>query len=152
MAKLDRLDWADGISVIAYGVRVGIRVNDPTVLDSVVERLPPGWKRTRSSIVEHHLYSLIAGGAKPDSNIRRLSLGYWNIIRFARSRDFRDVLDAFEAHAQLTIAEHAPGRVFVHAGVVGWNGKAILIPGMSQSGKTTLVRQLIRAGATYYSD
>jgi hypothetical protein len=36
--------------------------------------------------------------------------------------------------------------------VVGWNDKAILIPGRSMSGKTTLVAELVRAGATYYSD
>jgi hypothetical protein len=35
---------------------------------------------------------------------------------------------------------------------VGWKGKAILIPGRSLSGKTTLVAELVRAGATYYSD
>jgi hypothetical protein len=36
--------------------------------------------------------------------------------------------------------------------VVGWRGKAIVLPGRSFSGKTTLVTALIRAGATYYSD
>ena len=50
------------------------------------------------------------------------------------------------------VAEMARRRVFVHAGAVGWNGKAIIIPGRSYSGKTTLVRELVRAGATYYSD
>src|SRR5262249_13978196 len=42
--------------------------------------------------------------------------------------------------------------VFVHAGVVGWRGRAILIPGASGVGKSTLVAALLRAGATYYSD
>jgi hypothetical protein len=42
--------------------------------------------------------------------------------------------------------------VFVHAGVVGWKGKAIVIPGRSFTGKSTLVAEFIRAGATYYSD
>jgi hypothetical protein len=42
--------------------------------------------------------------------------------------------------------------VFVHAGVVGWKGQAIVIPGRSYSGKSTLVAELVRAGATYYSD
>jgi hypothetical protein len=37
-------------------------------------------------------------------------------------------------------------------GVVGWNGRAILIPGRSFAGKTTLVAELLRAGAVYYSD
>ena len=36
--------------------------------------------------------------------------------------------------------------------MVGWKGKAIVIPGRSYSGKSTLVAALVRAGATYYSD
>ena len=40
----------------------------------------------------------------------------------------------------------------VHAGVVGWRGRAIVIPGRGLSGKTTLVAALVRAGARYYSD
>ncbi len=50
------------------------------------------------------------------------------------------------------VAELAKHRVFVHAGVVGWKGKAIVIPGRSYSGKSTLVAELVRAGASYYSD
>src|SRR5207244_3989987 len=102
--------------------------------------------------VVDHLYSIIFGEAKTDSKVRRLSLAYWNILRISRSRKFAEMLDAFESHLQLTVAEHARRRVFVHAGVVGWKDRAILIPGLSHSGKTTLVERLIRAGATYYSD
>jgi hypothetical protein len=77
---------------------------------------------------------------------------YCNGTQIAHAPDFEGVLDAFESHVQLTIAEHAPTYVFVHAGVVAWKNRAILIPGLSHSGKTTLVEKLIRAGATYYSD
>jgi hypothetical protein len=151
MAKLDRLGWADGMSFISYGVRVGVRVSDAAILPDVIERLPPEWKQS-SSLVVDHLYSLIGGGTSEDSKVRRLNLAYWNLLRVARARVLDDVLDAFESHIQLTVAEHAPRRVFVHAGVVGWKDRAILIPGLSHSGKTTLVDQLVRAGATYYSD
>ncbi len=40
----------------------------------------------------------------------------------------------------------------VHAGTVVWNGRAILLPGMSHAGKSSLVVELLRRGATYYSD
>ena len=40
----------------------------------------------------------------------------------------------------------------MHAGVVEWQGRAIVIPGRSMSGKSTLTAELVRAGATYYSD
>jgi len=62
------------------------------------------------------------------------------------------VLEDFERRLKMYVAEMAPGRVFVHAGVVGWRGKAIMIPGRSLSGKSTLVAELVRCGATYYSD
>lgn len=50
------------------------------------------------------------------------------------------------------IAVHAPERVFVHAGVVAIDGTAIVVPGRSMAGKTTLVAALVDAGATYLSD
>jgi serine kinase of HPr protein (carbohydrate metabolism regulator) len=62
------------------------------------------------------------------------------------------VFEALESDLRLFVAELAKHRVFVHAGVVGWKGKAIVIPGRSYSGKSTLVAELVRAGATYYSD
>ncbi len=151
MAKLDRLDWADGTSITAYGVRVGLRVNDASILNGFVARLPPGSKPSPAPRVDH-LYSLTGFPANSNGKVRRFNLGYWNLARFSRSRSFDDLLDEFESHVQLTVAEYAARRVFVHAGVVAWNGRAILIPGTSFSGKTTLVEHLIRAGATYYSD
>lgn len=151
MTKIDRLGWADGISFTSYGVRLGVRVNDSAILEAVIARLPPGSKPAAFAVVDH-LYSIIGSLAKSKSKVRRLSLGYWNLDRFVRAREFANVLDAFESHVQLTVAEYAPHRIFVHAGVVGWKGRAIVIPGLSFSGKTTLVDQLIRAGATYYSD
>lgn len=151
MAKIDRLGWADGMSFNSYGVRVGVRVKDSAILKDIIARLPPGSKPASSAAVDH-LYSIVGGRAQPDSKVHRFSIGYWNLVRFARAREFDSLLDAFESHVQLTVAEHAPRRIFVHAGVVGWKDRAILIPGLSHSGKTTLVEQLIRAGATYYSD
>ena len=38
-------------------------------------------------------------------------------------------LSGFESVARLSVAELAPRRVFVHAGVVGWKGRAIVVPG-----------------------
>lgn len=70
----------------------------------------------------------------------------------ARSLDPELVLNAFESDVQLYVGVLARRRIFVHAGVVEWKGQAIVIPGHSMSGKTTLTAELVRAGATYYSD
>jgi hypothetical protein len=61
-------------------------------------------------------------------------------------------LDVLESELQLAVARLARPAVFVHAGVVAVDGRAILVPGRSGAGKTTLVRALVAAGATYYSD
>jgi hypothetical protein len=53
---------------------------------------------------------------------------------------------------RVTVAERAKPWVFVHAGVVGINGKAIVIPGNSYTGKTTLIAELVKRGAEYFSD
>ncbi len=151
MAKLDRLGWAAGMCFVAYGRRIGIRVNDPDLLEQLPERLPPGWKPARSPIVDH-LYSLLVGGAGPRSHVRRFNLLYAGPGRLARTLDLDQLFESLESDLQLTIAGTAQGRLFVHAGVVGWRGRAIVLPGRTRTGKTTLVAALVRAGATYYSD
>lgn len=40
----------------------------------------------------------------------------------------------------------------VHAGAVAWAGRALLLPGGTHAGKSSLVAELLRRGATYYSD
>ena len=40
----------------------------------------------------------------------------------------------------------------VHAGVVAHNGRGILLPGSTGSGKSTLVAELVQSGASYLSD
>jgi hypothetical protein len=70
----------------------------------------------------------------------------------ARGLTRAQAFDVFESELQLSVARQARPEVFVHAGVVAVGGCAILLPGRSGAGKTTLVRALVDAGAAYYSD
>jgi hypothetical protein len=103
-------------------------------------------------MVVERLYSVFMGGSGARSGVRRYNLLYGNLERLARSLDEEPVYDALESDLQLYVAERAERRAFIHAGVVGWKGKAVVMPGRSFSGKTTLTRELIRAGALFYSD
>jgi hypothetical protein len=150
MDAIDRLGWAGGISIESYGARVGVRVSDPDALPLLLDRLPPGSQAKPLRTVER-LYSLVVGG-NGDGRVRRLNLLYGDHALLARSRGLEEALDAFAADVQLHVAEWARRRVFVHAGAVGWHGRAIVLPGRTFTGKTTLVAELVRAGATYYSD
>jgi hypothetical protein len=66
--------------------------------------------------------------------------------------DLRLALGILDAELRMYIALHAPEHVFVHAGVVGVDDHAIVLPGRSFAGKTTLVAALVKAGAEYWSD
>src|SRR6266566_1439582 len=151
MKKVDRLGWAVGFSLKSYGVRIGIRSNDPAALDRVCRHLPSEWENASSSVVDR-VYSILIGGEGPRAGVRHLNLLYGDHVQLARSLDLDLVFETLESDLRLFVAELAKHRVFVHAGVVGWKGKAIVIPGRSYSGKSTLVAELVRAGATYYSD
>lgn len=151
MKKIDRLGWAAGISFRVCGLRLGVRVNDPGLLDQVIERLPPGWKAAESPYVDM-LFSLLGGGANPRANVRRFNLVYLDATRLARTTDLAEALEALEQGLDFYVSVQARRRVFVRAGVVAFGRKAILIPGQRNSGKTTLVAELVRQGGTYYSD
>jgi hypothetical protein len=102
--------------------------------------------------VVDHLYSLRVGGKDPKSRIRRFNVLYSDALRLGRSHDLDEVLGTLEQDLKMFVAMMSPSRLFVHAGVVGWRGRAILFPGRSFSGKTTLVSAMVKAGAVYYSD
>src|SRR5262245_33841798 len=134
---------------ISYGVRVGVRVNDERILDSLPKHLPPLLKPTKAPVDK--LYSIVL---RERINRRRMRLHklFEDDREIMQMDDVAALLNYFETMVQLHVADYAPRRVFVHAGVVGWQGKAIVIPGRSFSGKTSLVVEFLKAGATYYSD
>lgn len=51
-----------------------------------------------------------------------------------------------------TIVERVRSVRAVHAGTVEWRGRAMLFPGATHAGKSALVAELLRRGATYFSD
>ena len=62
------------------------------------------------------------------------------------------VLHRIESDAKIVVTSQATGVAFVHAGVVAWGGRALVLPGRTHAGKSTLVEALLAAGATYFSD
>lgn len=81
-------------------------------------------------VIEHRVFIGVVDGAGADQLCDERGLP-----AEARSRD-----------------HDGPAAQSDHAGVVGLRGRAIMIPGPSFSGKSTLVAELVSAGAVYYSD
>jgi hypothetical protein len=153
MDSLDRLGWAAGMSVEAYGLRIGIRVNtdDPRIVDDLRTLLPPGSTPCLESSVDA-LYSLIVGRPTRDPYGRRqFHLLYLNATRVARSMDWEDVRERLKLGARIVVAHNAPHIFFVVAGVVAYRGRAIVVVGLDQDTRTALVVALTKRGCTYLS-
>ena len=147
--RIDRLAWRAGTCFDAYGLRVGVRFNDPALLERLEPHLPPGWRPCASPEVDR-IFSVWVWprGARA----RAIGRVYAGGRRRALAKDLGQVFEVLESEMRFSVAAGAQGRTFVHAGVVGWRGHAILVPGRSRSGKTTLVAELVKSGALYYSD
>lgn len=94
-------------------------------------------------------------GANVRFGLEREGGKYWlyrDGVGIADSRSEKILFKYFNSMLRLEVAEHAVDRVFIHAGVVGWNGSAMVLPGTSFAGKSTLTAELVRLGAEYYSD
>ncbi len=129
----------------SYGARFGIGADDSLLVRDLAAHLPPRCAPARGEADSSFSLLRVQGSERPYV----LSQGGRHIVETVSSSA---LLLALEAELDRMVARHAREWLFVHAGVVGWGGKAILIPGQSLSGKTSLVAALVSAGATYYSD
>jgi hypothetical protein len=146
---VERLPWRDAVVLTLYGLRVGVRTNDPAVLERLLTWLPA--ERLPAAVGVDQCYSLYLAPPGADG-ARRYHRLYAGERRIVCTRDAERACAALEGWLQLYFATNAREVVFVHAGVVGLRGQALLLPAASQAGKSTLVLALLRAGATYYSD
>jgi hypothetical protein len=151
MAALDRLVWAAGLSISAFGVRVGLRFNSADDLPRIRACLPPGHRLSTDPVVDR-LYSLRLPRGEARCGVRHFYLVYSGSGLVARTLDANEAFEALESAVRFDVACSSTDFTFVHAGVVGVGGRAIVIPGPSMHGKSRLVEALVRAGAEYYSD
>lgn len=128
----------------AYGVVLRLCASEPELLDELESMMPPVWRRRPRSSEQHSLGVIDEG----DDVYSVYQDGI--CIHDAPGRDY--ALMMMEGQIQGYVALKSPDNVFLHAGVVGDGDRAIVLPGMSFAGKTTLVRALVEAGAIYYSD
>lgn len=137
--------WIQGAGIRSHGLHIGFRVNRPELLKWLAAIETPASRPSRSETFDI-VYSVKFDAA------RRNCTAYFGAKELFRTPDLGNLLDRIQKHLERTIAEHSATHLFVHAGVVGWRGKTILLPGRSCTGKSTLVRALLRHGATYFSD
>lgn len=132
----------------SFGVRVEIISNEPDVVGRAAEvarrSLLDDIRPVTGDSIDHRFELHLTKGSR-----------YKMIIdgeEIARGRSAKKFFKFLDSMIRVTIGEFAADRVFLHAGVVSWKGKAIIMPADSFQGKTTLTAELVKKGAVYISD
>jgi hypothetical protein len=144
---LDSHDWKAGFAFCAFGVKVGVLTNGLQMFENIKDFLPPSMVLLDAEAEVEHLIAIVW-----DENENRVVKFYRDDEENVCYSSQNDWNIQFDSLLRLTISEFSPNFVFLHSGAVAFDGKAIVIPGSSYSGKTTLTAALVRAGAIYYSD
>jgi hypothetical protein len=143
------LSGANCIAVESFGVKLRVYSTQRDIIKEIEKRLgiilPTGFYKKISPLQSAHNFSV-----RRNKTYEYVLFKGRNKIEFGNDREI--FLKYLDWQIRLTIAEFAEARVFLHAGVVGWKGEAILVPARSFQGKTTLVKELTKLGAEYYSD
>ena len=127
-----------------YGTRVSVRVPRPELVPSVIDQFPvdatlcegrPSDRQFDLELGDDGRYAVVLEGrvVNPPQSLEGALAG------LRRELFFHSV-------------DHARNRLVVSAAVVAHAGRAVLLPGPSMAGKTTLAVELVRAGAVYYAD
>jgi hypothetical protein len=137
---------ANSLHCLSYGVPFRLQAESAELLAAMADQVPHGTVIDRTGHTASDILSLETGGSGDRFQLHA------NTELLLDHAQLAPVLERLRQHLMVHVADYAPDHVFVHAGVVGWLGRAIVLPGASFAGKTTLVAELVRAGATYYSD
>jgi hypothetical protein len=147
---IKRVKWREYFAFESYNVKIGIRSNDAELIAECREMLdfifPTGWREIEFA-ESKHLFSVYL----PKSKNKTCYIYKNDELAVSQVRELFK-FDLLEPQLRLTVAEFATDYVFIHAGAVAYKNKAIIIPGISFSGKTTLVAELSKRGLAYYSD
>jgi hypothetical protein len=136
----------NSLECVAFGVRFRLSADSDLELAQMLANAPLGTEVCSAATTDARRLELLRC---------RESLRYRLTVDneiVADGEELQSVMDQLARILMVHVANHAPDRVFMHAGVVGWQGRALVLPGASFAGKTTLVAELVRAGAIYYSD
>ncbi|MBV9279042.1 MAG: 2OG-Fe(II) oxygenase [Chloroflexi bacterium] len=142
----------EGLVLSCYGVRVHLAAATGTDLcHRLRETFPPAWAAPAGSGLVPVSYAVTAAPPATAGDHPRYAVSRDGSAVFGPATE-EEVFRWLRRDVDRAVAERAPQMLFVQAGVVGWRGLALVIPGGGRTGKSTLVAELVRRGAAYYSD
>lgn len=132
------------LSVVSYGATVRVELSDSQLTEELRAFLPPHVDISESSDGPADV-TLISSSVAPRYWVRlgERTIGWSDEIKMALWWVANAVGYLIATRAEMT---------FVHAGVVEVGGSAVILPGRSRWGKSSLVAALVDRGCGYLSD
>lgn len=136
------------VSCSAFGIQITLRTELHLLehLPSPLIPVPPSENSANGQAVRYEFVETRSVEGRP------LFVVFEDGATLFTSSDVRAAARTLESRVHLQVAALTDQAVFVHAGVVAWEGRALILPGPSHSGKSSLVASLLAAGGKYYSD
>lgn len=144
---LSEIDWKNKFAFECCGVKLRVRTDQADLELKLKKNLPSASRLCGNYEVSDEL-SLVVNQGKDKNGF------YFNDELAMEISEFDDsLLEPIGDKILVVLAQISlPEKFYLHAGGVAWNDFGILLPGTSFAGKTTLTRELIKAGADYLSD
>jgi len=127
-----------------WGVNAKLSASDPGLWEELLKIVPPDWSSVTDPVPPIHfrVESRSVGGFQLLFNDSLIPCASW----------LPGVLEELRGRIHIEVAQRVRIACFVHAGVVGIGHGALVIPGPTFHGKSSLVRSLVAAGARFFSD
>ena len=137
------------IAFEAFGARIAVRTAE-SVASELRPRLPPRARPITSDDYDTvYVVKRIPPQSGSDDTKYQLTR---DGVAIEPSRSLSKVSRELESDMHFQVALAARDFLFVHAGVVQWKGQAVVVPGRTETGKSSLVMALVNAGGEYFSD
>lgn len=131
--------------VLAFGATVAIEAEDPELFVHLRQWLP-AFEEAAATDAPHAHYRILSSHAPAGLVVMRGRRALASVAALP------DAARELAADLVVTLSRTSRDWTFIHAGVVAIDGRAIILPGASHAGKSTLVSALLREGAEYGSD
>lgn len=150
--ELDALDWVSDFCYDLMGRRIRIRTTSHSAakgLDGILRSFPRTVPVDESEDV---VFSLVMAPPSPVAHVRPFHHFYRDDLRVGRTTHDWYIFRLLEWQTNLFLGENVDDYLLLHAGALSKNGKGMVLPAPSESGKTSLTMALTRHGYGYMSD
>ena len=148
--KHDGLGWKAGFFVPFPQFTLGVRTNQPSLIERLQRMFPSGMPQSGEKEVDF-LLSLLVGEESKRKGVRNLHILYDGWSPAFRHECLEEALLAFDVAVRRYLVPTSKESTFLRADALRWNDKAIVVCGQDAREVATFSERLVVQGASHFS-